>query len=163
MSIKQEQLKSIAGALGGLYTLFIGDNNVNLTGTVAETELFRQVVPAGLLGDSGGLIFIGLFTNNNSVNNKTINVKFGGQLVGQFVQTANLSLQIFKTIFNTNLTNQESSALGAAGFGANASALVATTVDTSIDQYLTFTGTLANAADNILMEQCYIGALPWSH
>ncbi len=83
MSLRQGQLDPIKGALSGLYILDCKDPNAILTGTVVETELTRILVPAGLLGDSGGFKIYALFTSNNSVGAKNVNMYFGGQ---QFFQ-----------------------------------------------------------------------------
>ena len=162
MAVNQAQLQSINGAIGGLYTLFCNDPNKSLTGTVAETELFRQIVPANLIGVSGALVVVPLFSNNNSVGNKTLRIKFGGTTFSEATNTANLTCQIFKFITNTALNAQISSALSALGFGAAAGDHVIGAIDTTIDQYVTITGQLANALDTMTLEATYIGVIPWS-
>ncbi len=77
---------------------------------------------------------------------------------------ANIAMNMFKMVFNVGGTNsQESSPLNQVGFGLSTSPLVTMTVDTTIDQYISVRGQLANAGDTMTLEDYYVAAIPWSH
>jgi hypothetical protein len=127
---------------------------VSHTGSTAKTTLAIITVPGGAMGANGMLRITSLWSHTNSANNKTPRVEFGGtQYYGGNVTTAATS-RMFRTIANRNAENSQVGGAESAVFnwGSTSSALTTGAVDTSVDQYLVFSGQLANSGDSIALE-----------
>lgn len=138
---------------------------VPLTGTLSETLLASVLIPAGTIGANGRIRISHVWSNNNSGNNKTRNIRFGsaagvsGSLVTAIASTTNLSHYNEHVLCNRNdqasqIGNVPATATG--GPGSFASASFTSTVNTAADSYINFTGTLANTGDTITLEHYLI-------
>ncbi|HET8708123.1 MAG TPA: hypothetical protein VFM46_17590, partial [Pseudomonadales bacterium] len=100
-----------------------------VTNTLTETTLATVTIPAGLMGSNGQLRITALWSNNNSGNNKTPRVRFGGTAFYQQTVTNQLANSTLTIIRNRNATNsQVGGALGQAGLGTSAGAPVTGTI-----------------------------------
>lgn len=134
---------------------------IALTGTVAETLMASVLIPGGTIGANGRLRIAAVWSNTNNANNKTRAIRFGaasgvaGTLYSSITVTTQVSHYNEHHICNRN---SQSSQIGVVpvsatgGPGAFNSAPVTSTVATSSDSYLCFTGTLASAGDTITLE-----------
>jgi len=135
-----------------------------ITGTLAETTIPGRatIVPGGLLGNTGSLRIFAAFSGTVSANLKTLKMYLGSQLVSDAMQFTNQGgLTIDKIVANrgsgsTNKFFAEIGNVSLAGFGISTT----TTVDTDIEQSLTFTVTLANASDSVQMVGLQVLAFP---
>lgn len=134
------------------------------TGTTAETELKRVVIPAGAVGPSGCIRITTQWGYPSSANNKTPRVKFGinGVAIGSASTvrgSANLTTtQVFRDQVVIQNVNSQSSqvyyqpAITGGGWGTNASAAGTASVDTSGSIDIIFTGQLANSGETLTLQ-----------
>lgn len=124
-----------------------------VTGTTAETTLGSCTIPGGAIGANGTVWFHYKFSNNNSGNNKTFRLKFGGAGLSATANTTNLSGTGMLSLSNRNsVSSQIAAASFAAPFGNQSGAFTTSTVDTSASQAVLFTCQLANATDTCVLE-----------
>lgn len=127
---------------------------VSHTGNTAKTTLASLTVPGGAMGANGCLRITSLWSYTNNANNKTPRVEFGGtQYYSSTITTAATS-RMYRTIANRNAENSQvgGAASGAFNWGSTSDALTTSSVDTSLDQNLVFSGQLANGGDSISLE-----------
>lgn len=74
---------------------------------VTEDTLATIVVPAGILGVSGGLRIDATWTITNSANNKTMRHTFAGTAFSAITLTASGGLRQLSTLQNRNATNAQ--------------------------------------------------------
>lgn len=122
---------------------------VPLTGTLTETTLATIAIPAGAMGINGGIRLRAWFTCTNSANNKTFTVKLGATTVRTSTRTTVAQQAFFFDVINRGAANAQMSSIPADGTG---SAVLTYTMDTSVAQNLTITGTLANTGETITLE-----------
>ena len=127
---------------------------VSLTGTTTETTMATISVPKDRLGKNGMLRITATYSYPNNANNKITRVRFGGLQSYAATNTTTLQQRFQVEIGNRNsLTSQFTALAGAPiGFGTSASAPVTMAIDTSVDQNVTLTGQLGNAADTMVLE-----------
>jgi hypothetical protein len=131
---------------------------VSLTGTTAETALASIPIPAGLIGKNGTIRIFALFTYTNSANAKTMNAKLGGQLL--FSNSSSTTVSQQPIIITHNRNSLSSQITSNSSSGATTASPNATTVDTSVDQVLQLTGTLASSGETITLESYTVEILP---
>lgn len=134
----------------------------SVTGTLVETVLATINIPGGIMGANGAIRVIPIWSYPSSANNKTLRVKFGATAFYDVVVTANVSAQALIVIRNRN---SQASQVGFApqsgtGVGGSTSPIVTAALDTSVDQYITITGQLALAGENITLEGYTVEVLP---
>lgn len=137
--------------MNGDITLANVNSTYSHTGTVAETTLATVTIPGGVMGTSSRIEVIALFTTTNSANTKTIKVKFGGT---SYYSVNSTTINAVTTVTNICNNKSTSSQIGSggnssAGIGSATVAAATSSVDTTQDVALTFTGTLANSGENI--------------
>jgi hypothetical protein len=126
---------------------------VPLTGTLVETTLATITIPAGAMGANGWFTVESAWSMTNSVNNKVMKVALAAVAIHTETSTTQLSWRN-----NTKTTNRNSAASQicssniSAGYGITANPLTSHTVNTAVAQDITLTGTLANIADTITLE-----------
>jgi hypothetical protein len=127
-----------------------------LTGSTAETALATVTVPANVMGLDGSLVVSTLWSNNNSGNAKTVRIRYttiGGTIYGQMANTTTLSMRhIDNRISNRNATNSQVGYFAGNTF-STATAPITSAVDTTASTTLVISGQLANAGDNMALEQ----------
>jgi hypothetical protein len=142
-----------ANALNVPYVLASSGVGVPLTGTLVETTLATITIPAGAMGANGWFTVESAWSMTNSVNNKVMKVALAAVAIHTETSTTQLSWRN-----NTKTTNRNSAASQicssniSAGYGITANPLTSHTVNTAVAQDITLTGTLANIADTITLE-----------
>lgn len=137
--------KSSVSASGG------ADTNENILGTVT--------IPAGIMGTSGQLIINSTWTYSNSASAKTLRIRFGGIGGTIYLTTApttTLTYRDFRTIANNNAANAQvsgTSAVASTGFQLDNAANITSSVDTTAETTLVFTGQKASAGDTLTLQQ----------
>lgn len=118
------------------------------TGTTGAINAITFNVPANTIGPNGRLRVFALFSNNNSGNNKTYSIIFGGTSLGSVAETTNLSLAWEKDIFNAGVTNaQVTQPAGILGTGQAVGVNSHPQVDTTLVQQLSIQLNDAAATD----------------
>jgi hypothetical protein len=143
------------GAPGTSVVLCQSAVQVPLITITTEAILGTCTIPAGVMGANGSVSVNAVFSNNNSGNNKTFRVRFGGiggTLYAQTAQSTNISTKLINVIIsNRNATNSQVGFATAAAFGSTA-AVVTGAIDTTAAVDIVLTGQLANSADNAALE-----------
>lgn len=128
------------------------------TGDTAETILATCAIPGSAIGKNGFIRAEGLWSNNNSGNNKTARIRFsgiGGTAIGApSVNTTNLGTHDVRMLGNANSESAQRYYSPLSPWSANTSAASTTTlaVDTTAATTLLFTGQLANSGDTINLD-----------
>ncbi len=128
----------------------------SVTGTTSETTLYSLVVPGGTIKANGALAVNAIFSMTGSTNSKTLKVKLGGTALWTTTITASatVSQSIGSVIRNRNSQSSQVSYAGSAS-----SAIVTASIDTTINQTLEITGTLALASETITLESVIVEVL----
>ncbi|CAN5209870.1 hypothetical protein BH10PSE7_BH10PSE7_03760 [soil metagenome] len=127
------------------------------TGDTLETALATVTIPANAMGPNGIVQIWSLWTATNSAGAKTPRIRLGGTAGTVYAQPAALTtspaLRIFTEIQNrNNAASQVGAPAAVTGFGANAGALVTSSVNTAANADLVITGQLATSSDTITLE-----------
>lgn len=123
-----------------------------------EDVLATITVPAKSMGLNGAVRVTFTAIMTNSVNNKTLRVRFGGIGGTAFytlVATANDSLSALTIIQNSNNTGTQilASAQTASGLGLSTGALPTGAIDTTADTTIVITGQKASAGEALVLKQ----------
>lgn len=131
------------------------------TGNTTETTLATVTVPGGALGPNGVLKITSLWSHTNNANTKTPRVKFGGAEYYSFTHTSSASARMYRTIANRNTENSQVGGPTVGGFnwGQTAAVLTTSSVDTSVDQDLVFSGQLGDSGDVMALESYLVELL----
>lgn len=123
------------------------------TGTLNETALATITIPGGTIGPNGRLRVWFTTVATVNTNDKYIAARFGSADVGGYIGIANSPNQRF----DCDVVNQNSQSVQytsnenfLTGIGFNQIASTGA-VDTSVDQMLVISGSLANIADSITL------------
>jgi hypothetical protein len=106
------------------------------------------------MGPNGMLRITSLWSHTNSANSKTPRVEFAGtQFYGGSFTTVATS-RMSRTIANRNAANSQvgGPASGTFNWGSTTAAVTTSSINTSIDQDLVFSGQLANSGETIALE-----------
>ena len=124
------------------------------TGDTAKTTLATVTVPGGAMGANGLLRVMSLWSHSNSANDKTARVEFSGAQYYSATLTTTVSSRMYRTIANRNAENSQvgGPVSGTFNWGSTTGALATSSVNTSEDQDLVFSGQLANSGDTIALE-----------
>jgi hypothetical protein len=143
---------------------------VTLTGIVPETNMLALRIPGGLMGRNGVIEVKGIFGNTNSAGNKTITVRWtsvagsvsGGPTGTAAAVTTTTATQMMWIFRNNNATNSQQffQAIATAPFGNTAPGVGVAAIDTTVDSYLNFNGTVANAGDTLTLAHVYAVVFP---
>lgn len=127
---------------------------ISLTGTTVQTTLDSIVIPGGYMGLAGWLQIDTMWSNNNSVNNKTLTVTAGATNISAAVATSTNVANNKRILWaNQGVANSQKFFLSTniTGLG-NSNSAPTSAIDTSLDFTLAFKGTLANAGDTMTLE-----------
>lgn len=128
-----------------------------------ENTLATITVPAGAMGLNGIIRVFTLWTYTNSVNNKTLRVRFGGVSGTTYLSVGPTTTAAFSTLTIIGNRNSASSQVGVADaaanvFSATTDAVTTSSVDTSAATTIVITGQKASAGEVITLEQ-YVAEL----
>jgi hypothetical protein len=131
--------------------------NLALTGTTAETVMATVTLVANVIGATGRLESESTWSSTNSANNKSYRMRLGG-ISGteyQSLTTANIaSVKFRKEIQNLTAGTQNGGIVGngtAGGYGAVTAAGVTSSIDTTAQTTLVFTGQLADSGETMTL------------
>lgn len=128
-----------------------------VTATTAETTLLTIPIKGGVVGQKGKLIVYAMFSFTNNANQKVPRFKYNSDIVWTSTVTTGTTASACVPIHNFNSEAVQKTASGVlAGFGLTSSAIVQTTVDTSVGFNLVITGQLANNADTLKLESLFL-------
>ena len=131
------------------------------TGSTAKTTLATVTVPGGAMGANGVLRITSLWSHSNNANNKTPRIEFGGTQFYGTALTTTATSRMYHSIANRNAANSQVGGAASEIFnwGSTAGALTTSSVNTSADQSLVFSGQLANSGDAIALENYLVELL----
>ena len=131
------------------------------TGDTAKTTLATVTVPGGALGANGLLRITSLWSHTNSANDKTPRVELAGAQYYSATLTTTATSRMYRTIANRNSENAQvgGASSGTFNWGSTTAALTTSSVDTSVDQDLVFSGQLADGGDFIALESYIVELL----
>lgn len=142
-------------AMGGIGAFAVSGAAASVTGTLSKTDLATITIPAGLMGESGKLRIEAQWSFTNSANGKVLGVEFGGQKFAETTRTTEGMFEGTARIRNRSATQQRGpgATAGIAFTGAGGTGAISTfTVDTTVAQNITITGTLTNTGETITLE-----------
>lgn len=131
------------------------------TGTLTETTKGTIKVPGGTLGKNDALRITVVFGKTTAVGTVIYRVKFGGVAIGGMQDTVGTkSVEIIRFVWNRNSLSSQAVRDDIA-LGVASSTLVTTaSVNTAVDQDITFTIQLANAGDSCTVEAYTVEVIP---
>lgn len=149
---------AISGGSGGVpYILAASGAAVSTTGDTNENTLATITVPGGSMGANGVLQIITSWSYTNSVNAKTLRVRFSGAAGSQFLfiaPTTTASMTDMRIIQNRNsASSQVASHNNFAPFNTTTSALVTSSVNTAVDTSIVITGQNGLGSETITLER----------
>lgn len=139
--------------LGMGYVLAASGVAVPHTGTAVETPLATIELPGMAMGRNGQLRITTSWQFTNSANNKTLSWKLGGSTLLTTNRTSQIREPGQMTIWNRGAEDDQLIIY-------NTTVTTTTGVDTSIDQLLTLTATLAVPAETITLEGYLVELMP---
>ena len=127
------------------YILAFDNDGGNSTIATTETQIASVLVPGGTLGPNGTLRLTTLWEHSDNTGNKTMTLRFGVEGTGGTsfwtFSTINSTTINMLSIRNRNATNSQLGNLPAAGgYGTMTVPFSTGAIDTTVDQYITFTG-----------------------
>lgn len=139
---------------------------VSVTGTASETVLATVTVPAGAMGNNGGLLLYSTWTTTNSANNKTIFCRFGGPAGTaylNFTVTTTSTTQDIRRIRNRNSVISQVGGMstgGTGGISVSGIPVVVSSLNTAAAQDIVFSAQLALTSETITLESYEVWLLP---
>lgn len=131
---------------------------LTLTGSVAQTVLATASIPGGLLGANGVLEILTRWSFTNNANAKTYQAYWGPVAGGTEVLSATgasiTTVRQMTEIEAAGATNSQRghSRFSIGGFTGSSAAVIAASRDSTVNQQITFCGTLANAGDSMSLD-----------
>lgn len=138
--------------------LFASAKSSSHTGDTVKTDFVTYTVKGSQMGSRGFLRITTQWTYTNSGNAKTLFVNFGGTDFSTGAPTTTATLRQLTTIHNRNDPKSQvgnASAVGAS-YATGTGAAITATIDTTVDQVVTVSGTLTNTGETITLESCII-------
>ena len=134
----------------------------SVTGTVTETTLGTLTLPGSILGPNGLVKIETLWTHTNSVNNKTLKSKLGGQAIQNMVVTTTATTRAMNSVANRQSYTSQAcfNPATVSSYGSGTAATSTFTVNTAVDTVINFTGTLANTGETITLEAWQVVVWP---
>lgn len=131
--------------------VYSSGSQVILTGTTAETTMAQVTIPGGVLGSSGTIIVIALWSHTNNANNKIKRVKYGTfDFATDHTETTSASSRDYFSMHQRSVSSQVT--YSTSGFGNSPNAVVTGAVNSDVDQVLAVTGQLQSASDTLTLE-----------
>ena len=126
----------------------------SVTGTTTETILASFVIPAGSMQANSILEFTHLWSVTNNANAKNAKIKIGAVIVYQNQLPSMGSCQTYTALHSRNSLKSQVSAANSvnSSIGSSSAAPNVYSIDFSVEQTVTFTCSLANAADSAALE-----------
>ena len=139
------------------FVLYSNLSTTSLTGTTTETTLATISIKGGVLGENGKLRFYIAGTVTNSANNKVFRLRHSSAIIWQLGLTTAVGVAAQVLFLNKNSESSQTNSLtNSHGLsGASFTLVTTSSIDTSADFSLTFTGQLANSADSISVEAIF--------
>ncbi len=132
-----------------------------VTGTTNETTLLTLTVPGGVMGPNGIINVHARFTVTASANNKTLRVRFAGNIMSSPIVSGATYLGYGMVCQIRNRGNRSVQiADGDASGPGGLTVTYTSTVNTAVDQILTITGQLATGSESIVLESYSVHLLP---
>ena len=133
------------------FCLYSNTTTTSLTSTTLETTLATIPIKGGVLGANGKLRFYILGTVTNNANSKSFRLKHAATTLWQVAYTTAVGITAQILFLNKNSeSSQVTSLYNSYGTGgASFTSIITSSIDTSADFSLTFTGQLANSADSM--------------
>ena len=135
--------------------------SVSKTGDTNENGCATITIPANMLTANGRLEVWTLWTYTNSINNKTLRVRFGATAGSayttgtQYLSVANtttVTAQYITTIQNANATNSQVAMSNSGGVaGTSGAALTTSSVDTTASSTVYVSAQLASSGETITL------------
>lgn len=135
---------------------------VSHTGDLNEFTFATCTVPANAMGANGKLEVSGLWTFTNSVNNKTLRIRFSGisgTILSSSVNTTTATQHFWGIIGNRNATNSQIASFAQLNT-ATGSAPITAAIDTTAGTTVLLTGQLANTGETIQLESWTCKLIP---
>lgn len=131
------------------------------TQSLAAQTLITLTLTGGYLGISGGFESDAIWSYNNSANTKTISIALAGSAIDSETATTTASTRSISWVWNRGVQNAQILYPPTVNnFGSTATANTFLAIDTSANQNLTATGTLAAATDFIVIESWRLTGYP---
>lgn len=131
---------------------------VSVGSVTSEEALATVTVPGGAMGPNGFVVIWSTWSMTNNSNSKTARIRIGG-LSGTALFSSSMTTTrtlMRPTLFanvNSESSQKTSSSSGQGGsVGTSTGSLVLTSVDTSQDFQIVFSGQKADAADSMILE-----------
>lgn len=129
----------------------------SVTGTLAETILAPIVIPGGMMGLNGVLRISASWSFTNSANTKTLKAVLGGTALASLSKTTQGGDEWFFPLRNRGSLSSQTQSNNVIPSGGGP---LPRSINTAIDQTLTFTGTLALGTETITLEGYTVEVLP---
>ena len=131
--------------------VYSSGSQVILTGTTAETTMAQVTIPGGVLGSSGTIIVVALWSHTNNANNKVKRIKYGTfDFATDHTETTTASSRDYFSMHQRSVSSQVT--YSTSGFGNSPNAVVTGAVNSDVDQVLAVTGQLQSASDTLTLE-----------
>lgn len=149
---------------GGQAPLAASAASASHTGGSAGVEsaaLATVTVPGGSMGKNGRLRITSMWSYTNHASNKTLRIRFGGNLFLDAVVTTSAAVQQ-STIIRNNASASVQKAYAIAnvgGFGSTTAAIKTDTINTNNDQTITFHAVLADTSHTVTLEDYMVEVL----
>lgn len=140
--------------LNGSVVLAQSATPVAVPANTDEATLATISIKGGMMGISGALRVLALFSETASANAKTHRVKLGATTFASLVVTAGtvVTAGLWPCIYNRQAANSQVCHPSGAVVGTSAAAVVTGTIDTSADADLTITGQKASGAETLSLQ-----------
>lgn len=132
---------------------------MRITQSVAQIDGLSFIMPGGSMGPNGSHTFLLKWLVTNSATTKTVRCKIGSTNLLSSAMSTSLSSQLVQVtrsnmgVENRQIGNRSNSAVAAwdGAIGGTSYNFDVSTIDTSVDQTVTFSGILTANTDSILM------------
>lgn len=158
--LERTSVRNLAVNLGIGYVVDQGAVAASHTGTTSLTTVKTVTIPAGVIGANGSVVIEATFGGNDTTDNKTYRVNFGGTFIYSGTQTTSPSGSIRKVVHNRNSESSQvcaSSARESTGFGTSNTTL---SVDTTAAVDVTFQVQLGVGTDTATLESWRVVVYP---
>lgn len=141
-------------------TPFVTTGPGAFTGSTTEITGPNLTVPGNLLGTQGSMQKLSYWDTTSSANTKNVKWTLGGSLISQFSASNVVGNSFLWTFSNDNSTSAQITNNSSYGAGANFSAVVRQSVDTSTNQVMAITFTRATATEIMMLDRAIFTILP---
>ncbi|WP_213768996.1 hypothetical protein [Caballeronia sp. dw_19] len=126
---------------------------IRMSGTTVETVLATVIVPGGAMGPNGSVRVTSLWSFNNTANAKSLFIRLAGNQLRTAPGTNFASRSdVFSVQNRGTLASQVSPSSASGPYGTSSGLVTTLSLDTSIDQPITFAGLLTVASEWMTLE-----------